>query len=235
MRDTVSGGFLSHSEAVGNEGTAAIDRRPSAYVEPRWPGAVAVVAVGILNLFLPSNLSAGPGWLGVGVVASLALAAVVLTRWHEWLGYSTAAITTFELSHALWVLVADLTSHRGHPGELLQAALLLWSMNVIVFASWYWRLDAGGPHRRSRHEVYYGGAFLFPQLTLPIEIRRIIQSKDWHPRFIDYLFLAFNTSTAFSPTDVPVLSGWAKVLMMIQSSISLTIVVMVAARAVNML
>jgi hypothetical protein len=108
-------------------------------------------------------------------------------------------------------------------------------MNILVFAAWYWRLDAGGPHRRERHEIYHGGAFLFPQLTLPAEVRRAMGAQDWRPRFVDYLFLAFNTSTAFSPTDVPVLSLWAKALMMIQSSIALTTLAVVAARAVNIL
>jgi hypothetical protein len=102
-------------------------------------------------------------------------------------------------------------------------------MNIVVFAAWYWRLDAGGPHRRSRHASYRDGAFLFPQLTMPKP------PVDWRPQFIDYLFLAFNTSTAFSPTDSPVLSRWAKALMMIQSSISLTTLAIVAARAVNIM
>jgi hypothetical protein len=57
----------------------------------------------------------------------------------------------------------------------------------------------------------------------------------WKPAFVDYLFLAFNTSTAFSPTDVPVLSRWAKLMMMVQSSISLGTVVILAGRAVNIL
>jgi hypothetical protein len=57
----------------------------------------------------------------------------------------------------------------------------------------------------------------------------------WSPGFVDYLFLAFNTSTAFSPTDSPVLSRWAKVLMMVQSSISLATLALLAARAVNIL
>ncbi len=52
---------------------------------------------------------------------------------------------------------------------------------------------------------------------------------------MDYLFLAFNTSTAFSPTDVPVLSRWAKAMMIVQSLISLATVVLLAARAVNVL
>jgi uncharacterized membrane protein len=59
--------------------------------------------------------------------------------------------------------------------------------------------------------------------------------EQWSPDFIDYLFLAFNTSTAFSPTDVPVLARWAKILMMIQSLLSLLIIALLAARAVNIL
>jgi hypothetical protein len=203
--------------------------------EPRWPGAAAVVSVGVLNLFLPGNLSAGPGWLAVGAVAALAIGALLIDRWHVWLGHLAAAVATFELAYSLLALVRDLTAHRGHPTDILRAALLLWSMNVIVFASWYWRLDAGGPHRRSGHEVYCGGAFLFPHLTLSKARCVELGVEDWRPQFIDYLFLAFNASTAFSPTDVPVLSAWAKVLMMTQASIALITLAMVAARAVNIL
>jgi uncharacterized membrane protein len=102
-----------------------------------------------------------------------------------------------------------------------------------VFASWYWRLDAGGPSARDLREAHGEGAFLFPQMTIKPK-----SPKDkyvWKPGFVDYLFLAFNTSTAFSPTDVPVLSRWAKLLMMIQSIISLGTVAILAARAVNIL
>ena len=212
-----------------------MERLAGVFTEPRWPGAVAVVAVGMLNLLLPAGLSAGPGWILVGVVAALALATLWFKRWHDWLGHTAAAVATSQLALSLIALIGDLTAHRGVPSDLLRAALVMWSMNVIVFASWYWRLDAGGPHRRSRHGVYCGGAFLFPQMTLSNETRRALGAEDWRPGFIDYLFVAFNTSTAFSPTDVPVLSGWAKVLMMIQASISLITLAMVAARAVNIL
>src|SRR5438309_2225862 len=77
--------------------------------------------------------------------------------------------------------------------------------NVLVFASWYWRLDAGGPNARDRRRDHDKGAFLFPQMIMPDE-----DVGAWSPGFVDYFFLAFNTSTAFSPTDVPVLSPWAK-------------------------
>ena len=78
------------------------------------------------------------------------------------------------------------------------------------------------------------GDFLFPQMTLAPGTQQPFNPA-WSPGFIDYLFLAFNTSTAFSPTDSPVLSRWAKVLMMIQSSISLATLALLAARAVNIL
>jgi uncharacterized membrane protein len=72
-------------------------------------------------------------------------------------------------------------------------------------------------------------------MTLPPEKKHAAGIKEWSPNYIDYLFLAFNTSTAFSPTDVPVLSRWAKVLMMLQSMISLLVIALLAARAVNIL
>jgi uncharacterized membrane protein len=59
--------------------------------------------------------------------------------------------------------------------------------------------------------------------------------QDWSPTFVDYLFLAFSTSTALSLTDTPVLERWAKVLMMLQSLLSLLIIALLAARAVNIL
>jgi hypothetical protein len=77
------------------------------------------------------------------------------------------------------------------------------------------------------------GAFLFPQMTIP-------EGSDWaepnwKPGFVDYLFLAFNTSVAFSPTDTPVLSRWAKMVMIIQASVSLSVVAILAARAISLL
>ena len=64
---------------------------------------------------------------------------------------------------------------------------------------------------------------------------QIAEQPRWSPNFTDYLFLAFNTSTAFSPSDTPALARWAKGLMMLQSLISLTVLALLAARAVNML
>jgi hypothetical protein len=204
-------------------------------LEPLWPGLAAGLAAGGLTWMMPATLTPGPGWLPVAAIAALTILTMAWPAWHDWLGYLKSGVATFSLVYALQSLVRDMVNHHGQPGELLTGALLIWSLNVLVFASWYWRLDEGGPHGRARREVYCGGAFLFPQLSLPPQTRSALGATDWRPKFVDYLFVAFNTSTAFSPTDVPVLSRWAKGLMMVQSSISLTTVAIVAARAVNIL
>lgn len=150
---------------------------PALTPEPRWPGVVALLAVAALNGLLPPALSAGLGWAGVAVVAVLASLALLIKPWHDKLGHATAALVTAQLAYALLQLIVDLTTHRGHAIELLRA-LILWSMNIFVFASWYWRIDAGGPHHRSKHAVYCGGAFLFPQLSMPPEVRRVLIGKE---------------------------------------------------------
>jgi len=146
------------------------------------------------------------------------------------LSHLAAAAVTASMVWSLVLLIVRLPEHLDPPQALLRAAVALWVANVLVFASWYWRLDAGGPNVRDQSDVHEEGAFLFPQMITPWQ-----SDKNWHPGFVDYLFLAFNTSTAFSPTDVPVLSRWAKLMMMVQALISLVTVVLLAARAVNIL
>jgi hypothetical protein len=208
--------------------------------EPRWPAIVALFAVGGLRLALPESLSAGPKWLLLIVVGVLLVPTVIARRMNsnrlnQVLGYIVTGVVTLDMTWSLWQLVAALPSHRETPLELLISAGALWLTNILVFASWYWRLDAGGPQARELAGVHTDGAFLFPQMTLTPDARRAMGEQCWSPGFVDYLFLAFNTSTAFSPTDCPVLSRWAKVLMMIQALISFATVVLLAARAVNIL
>ncbi len=150
-------------------------------------------------------------------------------RLNELAGYVMLSVITLWILLSLILLIKGLSTKAESPLMLLQSAGLLWISNILVFASWYWRLDAGGPNARDRRERHEDGAFLFPQMTMDGE------HETWRPGFVDYLFLAFNTSTAFSPTDVPVLSPWAKVLMMVQASISLATLALLAARAVNIL
>ena len=212
------------------------DRRP----EPRWPAVIALFAVGGLRLALPDSLSAGPPWLLLATVALLLVPTILARRsgnhrLNEILGYTLNSIVTADMAWSLGLLIAALPSHREPPQTLLRSAAALWITNILVFASWYWRLDAGGPYQRELKQTHTDGAFLFPQMTLSDQTRREMGEAQWRPGFVDYLFLAFNTSTAFSPTDCPVLSRWAKVLMMLQSLISFTTVALLAARAVNIL
>src|SRR5579883_3048486 len=208
--------------------------------EPRWPAVGALLAVGAVNLALTSSLSIGPDWLVFAAVAALSTPALVLHDFKRCraaliLGFSALSIATIAMIVSLVLLINGLVMHTESPVQLLRSAGLLWLSNIVIFASWYWRLDAGGPHQRDSQGAHTDGAFLFPQMTLDPELRKAMGEEDWKPGFVDYLFLAFNTSTAFSPTDVPVLSRWAKILMMIQSVISLGTIALVAARAVNIL
>ncbi|MGH9613114.1 MAG: hypothetical protein ACRD4P_08565 [Bryobacteraceae bacterium] len=208
--------------------------------EARWPAIVALLAICGINLALPASLVAGPRWLSLALVSGLLVPTTLASRQgrHDLtriLTFVVLGIVTLGLAASLVLLVTVLPAHKESPQQLLSSAAALWFSNILLFALWYWRLDAGGPHQRDLRPGHSDGAFLFPQMTMTAEMRNAMGNMDWSPRFIDYLFLAFNTSTAFSPTDVPVLSRWAKVLMMLQSIISLVIVALLAARAVNIL
>jgi hypothetical protein len=209
--------------------------------EPLWPPALAMLAIGGLYAALPPSLTGGaPWWLLVSIVSPLIV--LVLVFHHRdnhpvshFIGYVLNTVVTIALIFSVAMLIVEVTQHTVTPSRLMYSAAALWLSNILVFASWYWRFDAGGPHERARTSVHTDGAFLFPQMTLSDDAKIAAGEADWKPNFIDYLFLAFNTSTAFSPTDVPVLSRWAKVLMMVQALISLLVIALLAGRAVNIL
>jgi hypothetical protein len=218
--------------------TEAQERRTRA--EPRWPQVVATVAVGVLFYAMPDSLTVGPGWLMLVIVAVLTIPTWGFHRagrmdLNQIFAYTTLAAITLGVMSSLVLLIMRLPAHKETPVVLLRAAAALWLSNLLVFASWYWRLDGGGPNARDKAGVHRDGAFLFPQMIMDPELRKQMGEDSWSPGFIDYLFLAFNTSTAFSPTDVPVLSRWAKAMMIVQSVISLATIALLAARAVNIL
>lgn len=208
--------------------------------EPRWLAGVVVLAVAGIYTALPEHLIIGPRWGFFVVVVALLIPTVAAHymkyhRLNQILGFVESGVVTIGMIASVVLLISGLPTHRERPSELLLSAAALWATNVLVFALWYWRLDAGGPHGRDKRQGHDEGAFLFPQMMLPDDAPVADKPDEWAPNFLDYLFLAFNTSTAFSPTDVPVLTRWAKVMMMLQSLISLTVVVLLAARAVNIL
>ena len=205
--------------------------------EARWPVLVAILGVGGVWLALPHTMVVGPRWLLFALVVVLLVPTTLLHRSgrHEWdrvIGYAISILVTLSLAGSLVLLILRLPEKAEAPGALLKSATILWVTNIVVFAMWYWRLDAGGPHSRENRKGHTEGAFFFPQM---MDGAPVANPEEWSPRFVDYLFLAFNTSTAFSPTDTAILSRWAKVLCMLQALISLSIVAILASRAVGML
>jgi hypothetical protein len=203
--------------------------------EPRWPAFVAMLSAAGVYVALPEPLSLGPSWLLFATVVLLMIPIVESDRRGRHnitrtLTFIANGLITVAMIAALVHLVRGIPQHLETPKALLHSASALWIANILVFALWYWKLDGGGPRKRERPHGMLKSSFLFPQM-----LSREGQDTSWTPHFVDYLFLAFNTSTAFSPTDTAVLSRGAKVAMMLQSIISLTIVVLLAARAVNIL
>jgi hypothetical protein len=220
------------------------DEAPGGKKEPYWPAILAVVTAVAMHYALPAPLriSARVWPLGGSVMVLLILATVTRRRGYlqanAVIAFIILGLLTAGLVYGVIGLVRSVIMHGTNAAALLQSASILWITNVLVFASWYWRLDAGGPSERERRAAHMHGAFLFPQMTFDsphADDKSIAEESGWRPHFVDYLFVAFNPSTAFSPTDAPVLSKWAKMAMMVQAIISFTTVVLIAARAVNIL
>jgi uncharacterized membrane protein len=204
--------------------------------EPRWPALVAMMAAACLYWALPEPFSVGPGWSLLAVVAVLMIPLLVSYKVgrldiSRMLTFTANGLITAAMVGSLVNLILRMAKHEDSPTTLLRCGAALWVTNVLVFALWYWKLDGGGPANRENPRKGIGkSSFLFPQMLEQCDPEGV-----WSPHFMDYLFLAFNTSTAFSPTDTAVLSRWAKAGMMAQALISLTIVALIAARAVNIL
>ncbi|MET9892386.1 hypothetical protein ABZZ47_19595 [Streptomyces sp. NPDC006465] len=207
--------------------------------EPRWAVTAAILVAVTLQLMLPHRLAFRPSWvlpvlelvlLG-GLIAANPRRVEPRNRRLRWLGLALIGLISLANSWAAARLVASLVNGTEglDAGPLLLTGGGIWLTNVIVFALWYWEWDRGGPADRMMGRHQYAD-FLFVQMQSPETA-----PPDWEPAFLDYLYLSFTNSTAFSPTDVMPLSRWAKMLMMLQSTVSLVTVVLVVARAVNIL
>jgi hypothetical protein len=214
-------------------------RRPTRDAEPFWPAQLAAGAALVLYLTLPHALIMGPKWLVPGVEGVLLLGLVLTTptRHHMQSGRLRAVIVGLVGLVSLTTLISlillarflvDGSHARGH--ALLFAGAVLWLTNVLIFGIWYWELDRGGPARRLiQSNASRPPDFLFPQMAQPG------LAPGWRPGFVDYLYTSYTNATAFSPTDTMPLSAMAKLLMAIQSLIALTTILLVVARAVNVL
>jgi hypothetical protein len=118
---------------------------------------------------------------------------------------------------------------RTNAFSLLSSAIAIWLVNVLVFSLLYWQIDRGGPRGR-RTGSGPRPDWTFPQPADPSEL-----PPGWKPRYLDCLFLSYNTSTAFSPTDAAPLTRRAKLMMMLESATSMLTLVVVVSRAINVL
>jgi hypothetical protein len=214
--------------------------RPAREAEPFWPAQLAAAAALALYVTLPHTLIMGPRWLVPGVEGILLLGLMITTptRHHNQSPRLRALVVGLVGLVSLTTLISlillarfllDGSHARGH--ALLFAGLVLWLTNVLIFGIWYWELDRGGPGRRvGPAGAGHAADFLFPQMV--IEPQR---APGWLPGFADYLYTSYTNATAFSPTDTMPLTATAKLLMAAQSSIALITILLVVARAVNVL
>lgn len=214
-------------------------RRPVS--EPYWPAGLAVLVAIALYLTLPSQIVIREPLIryvvpGLELAVLITLTVALPYRHVQESGLRRKASITLtglisvanavSLSFLIHLLLYDMNV-QGR--VVLYAAFDVWVTNVIVFALWYWELDGGGPPKRLR-DPSTPRDFAFVQMTDPE-----VAAPGWLPRFTDYLYVSFTNSSAFSPTDTMPLTRWAKLLMMVQAGLSILTLLLVAARAVNIL
>lgn len=193
--------------------------------------------VGALYLALPDVVAFGPRWLPL-VLEVLLLAPIVIThvvtpgtllpfKLARALAMALLFVLTGTLIGSVVLLVTHLTKLRSG-AQLLHPAALLWAINILVWAVWYWEIDGDGPRARNRRRKVLATDFIFPQLNDG-------NPSDWRPGFVDYLFLAFCCSTTLGPADTFPLTHRAKFIVMVESGLSLLIVAILISRAVGIL
>ncbi len=208
--------------------------------ERRWPMVSAALAAGLLHELLPGSFRLAPHWLYPVFLVTFLVVLVagdpgVIDRNYRWLRVTTGLmiglITAVNAVAAIRLVFKILTGEPfGSAKELFATGALVWLINVITFALWFWDLDGGGAAARALTTDESSRAFVFPEMTLTGFV-----PDGWFPQFGDYLALSFNTATAFGPTDVSAIRRWAKMVMISESLISLILATLVIARAVNIL
>jgi hypothetical protein len=208
------------------------------YIEPRWPITLTSLVVLAMVTVLPARIRPAPSWVAYLLIIALnvPMAALRLTTAKaRWLRIEAIVTTLFVVIVCL-LMIADLKilfSAMLNPAvevsglQLLTSSVAVWVTNVLVFSLTYWRIDRGGPESRASH-ASSNPDWLFPQESVDAPYHR-------HTAYVDYLFLAFWTATAFSPTDALPLTFRAKLLMMFESIFSLVTILAVASRAINIL
>jgi hypothetical protein len=210
--------------------------------ESRWPLALAVatfiVVTVVLRVAIPRRESIGPHWVLPAVevallVVILAAEPADIRRRAAWLRHALVTLTILLVAAAVVsnvILITELITGSevtDSADSLLASGTLVWVGNALVFGLLYWELDSGGPLARMQGDRPH------PDLAFTQQMSPELAPDGWRPQYVDYFVLGITTSTAFSPTDVMPMAPWAKLTMALQSLISLTVVGLVIARAVN--
>ena len=211
-------------------------------IEPRWPIALVlslfIALTIVLRILEPDHESLGPPWLVPAVEIALLGALIAANpghlegraRWLRpvsiWLIAGLAVVALVDTAALVNALIQG-SAVTNSAASLLTSGTLIWLGNALIFGLLYWALDGGGPLARYRHERPY------PDFAFSQQLSPELAPPGWRPRYVDYLVLGITTSTAFSPTDVMPMSAWAKLTMALQSLMSLTVIGLVVARAVN--
>ena len=197
---------------------------------------LAAFAIGASFIWLPSALTIGPNWLPLAISVAVLGPLVIIgffekPKYHiaRWMRAGIQVVLTVALLSSVVLLVVHLPDSNFQSSfaavGLLRAGALLWLSNILVFSVWYWEIDGDGPiHRHQRGHP--AADFMFPQQAM---------GRPFAPGFVDYLFLAFGFATALSPADTAPLTPRAKLLMMAEALISITIIALLVARSVNIL
>lgn len=206
--------------------------------DPLWQMQLGVVGVIVLQLLTSSAfLPFHKAWLlTVEIVLLVALIAVTSEGYQMYsrtrrniavvLIAIIAAINIFSLILLLQGLFVGQTEVSGR--SLLLNGLAIYVTNIIMLALWYWELDGNGPDRRTSGQTRRD--FLFPQM-----VHARFAEDNWLPGFADYIYLSATNVTNFASSDSQPLTHRAKFLMLMQSLVSVITVVLVLARAINVL
>jgi uncharacterized membrane protein len=198
--------------------------------------AALLVAIA-LQLTLDKSLVVGPQYaiailelllvFGIGVTAPLRHTVGARLR----RDFSLLLIALISIANAVsMALVANDLIHGASVNgkQLIFSAFAIFVTNIIIFSIWYWEIDSPGLTGVHKHDA--APKFQFPQMEM-----KIAETKDWEPTYFDYLYVSLTNSTAFSPTDSMPLTHGVKALMSLQALVALLTVVLVTARAVNIL
>jgi hypothetical protein len=182
---------------------------------------------GALELTLTNQI-----WLGIKVLVLVPIIVFWLLDRRRWLRLAlliSLGLLTLELLSSVSFLVVSLTSDTSRNAVgLVRDTIIVALINILIFSLWYWMIDAYPLQPRPFSQP--PNDFLFPQYNITTP-----QFAKWQPQYVDYLFLAFTTTTAFGPTDTLPLTHRAKMLMMLQALLSLLIIVVLAGRALSIL